>query len=147
LPVPPVPESPSVFSLRAAGRTFSFGTRPLRTSTPTSQQQQQIRQQTTVSPATTRDRATTASSASTAIPPKLLDSDISIGGAGDEDDGFGSMFENFGKRKSAILLDSSKQVLSLSNYITHGFVFLTICRAMSNRKIAYLLVRTNEASR
>lgn len=107
LPVPPVPESPSVFSLRAAGRTFSFGTRP-RTSTPTAHQQS--RQQTTVSPSTTRDRATTASSASTAIPPKLLDSDLTIGGAGDEDDGFGSMFENFGKRKSAILLDSSKMV-------------------------------------
>ncbi|GAM43081.1 hypothetical protein TCE0_044r17606 [Talaromyces pinophilus] len=105
LPVPPVPESPSVFSLRAAGRTFSFGTRP-RASTPISHQQP--RQQTTASPSTTRDRATTASSASTAIPPKLLDSDLSIGGAADEDDGFGSMFENFGKRKSAILLDSSK---------------------------------------
>ncbi|EEA25849.1 conserved hypothetical protein [Talaromyces marneffei ATCC 18224] len=129
LPVPPVPESPSVFSLRAAGRTFSFGTRPLRTSTPTSQQQQQQQQQqqacqqTTASPSTSRDRATTASSANTAIPPKLLDSDLSIRGAGDDDDGFGSMFENFGKRKSAILLDSSKSVLSPalpSNYPSYS---------------------------
>ncbi|EED21723.1 conserved hypothetical protein [Talaromyces stipitatus ATCC 10500] len=109
LPVPPVPESPSVFSLRAAGRTFSFGARSLRTSTPVSHS----RQQTTASPSTTRDRATTASSASTAIPPKLLDSDLTIGRAGDDDDGFGSMFENFGKRKSAILLDSSKSVCLL----------------------------------
>lgn len=108
-----------MFSLRAAGRTFSFGTRS-RTSTPTSHQQ--LRQQTTVSPSTTRDRATTASSASTAIPPKLLDSDLTVSGAGDEDDSFGSMFENFGKRKSAILLDSSKMVLppaQLTNYQTY----------------------------
>lgn len=114
MPVPPVPESPSIFSLRAAGRTFSFGARSYRNSTPVSQQtQQQARQQAVVSPPTTRGRATTASSASTTIPPKLLDSDLNLGNQGTNDDGFGTMFENFGKRKSAILLDSSKMVNSL----------------------------------
>lgn len=105
LPIPPVPESSSLFSLRAAGRTFSFGTRPQRASTPLSQQQQQ-HQPSSSSSFTARDRAMTASSASTAIPPKLLDSDLNISGSGE--DNFSNMFENFGKRKSAILLDSSK---------------------------------------
>ncbi|OKL61258.1 hypothetical protein UA08_03919 [Talaromyces atroroseus] len=101
LPVPPVPESP-LFSLRAAGRTFSFGTRSQRASTPLSQQPQQP---SSASSSAARDRAMTASSASTAIPPKLLDSDLSLGA--NNDDNFSNMFENFGKRKSAILMESA----------------------------------------
>jgi hypothetical protein len=49
----------------------------------------------------------TASSASTATPPKLLDSDLNLGGG---DDNFGDMFETFSKRRSAVLLESSKLV-------------------------------------
>ncbi|KAH8698268.1 hypothetical protein BGW36DRAFT_396091 [Talaromyces proteolyticus] len=107
----PVPESPSLFSLRAAGRTFSFGTRPSRFSTPTHTPQHAQQplppqpQQQPVSAAHIRDRAMTASSASTATPPKLLETDLNLD-AGDNDN-FSSMFENFGKRKSAILLQSS----------------------------------------
>lgn len=118
LPVPPVPDSP-LFSLRAAGRTFSFGTRPQRASTPLSQQTQHPQQPFSASSSTARDRAMTASSASTATPPKLLDSDLSINGNNDDDDNFSNMFENFGKRKSAILLESSKSVRILPQ--SYGF--------------------------
>ncbi|CRG89845.1 hypothetical protein PISL3812_06884 [Talaromyces islandicus] len=115
IPAPPVPESPSLFSLRAAGRTFSFGTKPARFSTPLQIPQQQTQPQ--IQPqqvqhqyqqseptAQARDRAMTASSASTATatPPRLLDSDFQL--SGNDDDNFTNMFENFGKRKSAIQL-------------------------------------------
>jgi hypothetical protein len=118
IPPAPMAESPSLFSLRAAGRTFSFGTKPSRFSTPPQTQQQQTQPQyqpqyqpqvqhqyqQSESPAQARDRAMTASSASTATatPPRLLDSDFQVSGT--DDDNFTSMFENFGKRKSAIQL-------------------------------------------
>jgi len=40
-------------------------------------------------------------SASTATPPKLLDADLNFGGS--DLDGFGNMFESFGKRRSRAL--------------------------------------------
>ena len=58
-----------------------------------------------------RDRAYTESSyasGSTAIPPTLFNSGLDLGKS---DDGFGSMFENFGRRKSQIApLDSGSLV-------------------------------------
>lgn len=101
IPVPPVPESASFFSLRTAGRTLSFGTRPGKISTPTQQQQHQQHQ----GGFTERgERAMTASSESTATPPKLLDSDLDLRGG--YDDNFSKMFESFGRRKSALLLQT-----------------------------------------
>ncbi len=38
-------------------------------------------------------------SGSTATPPRLLEADLDLG----ESDGFGSMFDNFGKRRSQLL--------------------------------------------
>lgn len=51
-----------------------------------------------------RNRALTESSyasGSTATPPKLFEADLNLGIS---DEGFGSMFENFGKRASQITL-------------------------------------------
>ncbi|KAL1968475.1 hypothetical protein VTN77DRAFT_1685 [Rasamsonia byssochlamydoides] len=101
IPVPPVPESSSLFSLRAGGRTFSFGTKPGRLSTPPQQHQQQQQQQHHGPSSQARERAMTASSVSTATPPRLLDSDLKLNG--EDDDNFSNMFEGFGKRKSALL--------------------------------------------
>ncbi|KAK2768766.1 hypothetical protein FQN54_000622 [Arachnomyces sp. PD_36] len=96
LPVPPIPESQPAFSLKAGGRTFSFGTRspkpPMTPKEPSPPPQMP-----------SRDRAMTSSTQSTATPPKL-DSELTLGG---ESDGFGSMFENFGKRKSALFNSAS----------------------------------------
>ncbi|GAD96020.1 hypothetical protein ANI_1_30114 [Paecilomyces variotii No. 5] len=85
IPLPPV--IGSQFSFRAAGRTFSFGTKAPRVSTPPSQ-----------GPAVAsgaRDRAMTPSTASTATPPRLQDSDLKLGKLDDDD--FGNMFQDIGK--------------------------------------------------
>lgn len=95
IPPPPSHGSQSSFSLRAAGRTFSFGTKPPKAPTPQPQPP---------SPTLTRDRAMTTSTASTATPPKLPHADLNLGGP---DDDFGNMFEGLGKRKSALLQEQS----------------------------------------
>ncbi|KAL1999065.1 hypothetical protein VTN02DRAFT_5110 [Thermoascus thermophilus] len=93
---PPIAHGPRPsFSLHAAGRTFSFGTKAPRASTPQPQPP---------SPIVTRDRTMTASTASTATPPKLPDTELKLGGL---DDDFGNMFEGFGQRKSGILKERS----------------------------------------
>ncbi|KAJ9209656.1 hypothetical protein DTO166G4_8745 [Paecilomyces variotii] len=89
IPLPPV--IGSQFSFRAAGRTFSFGSKAPRVSTPPS------RGSAVASGA--RDRAMTASTASTATPPRLLDSDLKLEKV--EDDDFGNMFQDFGKSEQA----------------------------------------------
>lgn len=58
----------------------------------------------------------TTSTQSTATPPKL-ESGFDLG----EPDGFGSMFENFGKRKSAIL-ESGSPSPNLSSQVSVVFV-------------------------
>lgn len=96
--MPPIPKSQSAFSLKAAGRTLSFG-RTNKTSTPTPLPQKEL-----PSPPSDeeespygRARAVTASSyASTATPPKLDERDMGLSLGGD----FGQMFAGFGKRKS-----------------------------------------------
>ena len=98
---PPIPESTSSYSLRAAGRALSFGRKKGDGS--------QTNPRPSIEPANVdrsaqhmRERALTESSyasGSTATPPKLFDTGMDLGKS---DDGFGSMFENFGKRKSQI---------------------------------------------
>ncbi|MCJ1261375.1 hypothetical protein MMC22_001239 [Lobaria immixta] len=100
IPIPPIPE-PHTLSLRAAGRSFSFGRKKAPHPLPSSPRL-------TPSPHTApepsnvkRERAMTESSyasGSTATPPKLLETDLDLGQS--DLDGFGSMFESFGKRRS-----------------------------------------------
>lgn len=99
LPIPPIPESQPAFSVRAGGRTFSFGRKAAQPPSPSTTHAEAPGKKATV-----RERATTTSSfasASTATPPKLLDTDLSFGGS--DFDGFGKMFESFGKRRSRAL--------------------------------------------
>ena len=67
-----IPVPPLTGALRAAGRTFSFGGRLSKTSTPPP-----VPRQSTAG--TSRDRAMTPSTARTATPPKLLDTELSFG--------------------------------------------------------------------
>lgn len=102
-PFPTVPHSQSVFSLRAAGRTFSFGRKPFGASTtPSSATRAKTSyidsQESHNGP---RDRALTESSyasASTATPSKLLGTALDFEQS-DLDD-FGNMFEGLGRRGS-----------------------------------------------
>lgn len=88
--VPPIPESPFSFSLRAAGRTFSFGSK---TKTPTIQSPPS-RPQTKSS--LSQSRPMTTSTSSTATPPRLPESNLKIESDGD----WGNMFDGIDKRKS-----------------------------------------------
>lgn len=105
VPIPPIPQ-PNPLSLRAAGRTFSFGRKKAQSpSTPAYISQSTLPES---SPHgftnITRERAMTESSyasGSTATPPKLLDSDLDLGES--DLDGLGNMFESFGKRRSQIM--------------------------------------------
>ena len=100
MPVPPVPET-HTSALKSAGRAFSFGRKKAEAasvlSSATRPQAEHTQQE---SYGFNRPRAMTESSyasESTATPPKLLDGGL------DFDDGFGSMFESFGKRQSKVL--------------------------------------------
>ncbi|KAL9614750.1 MAG: hypothetical protein Q9167_000741 [Letrouitia subvulpina] len=104
VPTPPIPESQPL-TLRAAGRTFSFGRRKPQlpgqsTSSPRlTDLQPPIPESSTQS----RERASTESSyasTSTATPPKIMDTGLDLGGT--DLDNFGDMFENFGKRRSGL---------------------------------------------
>ena len=97
MPVPPIPETHHS-ALKVAGRAFSFGRKKADSSaTRPGVEHAQSDGNSTIG----RQRATTESSyasESTATPPRLLD-----GGILDLDDGFGNMFDTFGKRQSKIL--------------------------------------------
>ncbi|KAK2762415.1 hypothetical protein FQN53_007546 [Emmonsiellopsis sp. PD_33] len=86
VPVPPVHDS--IFSLRSAGRTFSFGTKAPKIQRPDA-----------VTPwsrdSNTRDRALTTSTTSTATPPRLPETDLTMG----DSTGFGNMFDGLEKEK------------------------------------------------
>ncbi|EEP82930.1 predicted protein [Uncinocarpus reesii 1704] len=69
--VPPIPESSFASALRAAGRTFSFGTKPPKIVPPNQTTPRQ-------SHSMARERAMTASTTSTATPPRLLESDLNL---------------------------------------------------------------------
>ncbi|PGH04743.1 hypothetical protein AJ80_08473 [Polytolypa hystricis UAMH7299] len=91
IPVPPIPDSPFSFSLRAGGRTFSFGSKGPKPMAPGHN----------TPPGkglASRDRAMTSSTTSTATPPRLLDSDLNLGESG----GFGDIFEGIDKKKDRL---------------------------------------------
>jgi len=101
IPAPPIPESHHS-ALKAAGRAFSFGRKKNESlSGPSQASRSAVDHGQSESYARfIRPRAMTESSyasESTATPPKLLDPGL------DFDDGFGSMFESFGKRQSKVL--------------------------------------------
>ncbi|KAK2799345.1 hypothetical protein FQN49_008952, partial [Arthroderma sp. PD_2] len=95
IPVPPIPESPFSFSIRASGRTFSFGSKASKTSTPRK------------SESANRERALTNSTTSTATPPKLMETDLSLEGSGE----MGNIFDGVGvdKRRSRVLDNITNQ--------------------------------------
>ena len=103
IPQPPVSKPSPAFSLKSSSRTFSFGRKPVATSTPPPPP---VPAKGARTPPTEpeyepgRSRAVTASSyASTATPPKLEDRDFSLNLGGS----FTDMFSNMGKRKSQLL--------------------------------------------
>lgn len=99
IPLPAIPNS-SPLSFRAGGRTFSFGRKKAQTSNNTSPPPQHASESPAYTPAT-RGRALTESSytsGSTATPPMFLDTGLDFGPS--DLDGFGSMFDNVGKRES-----------------------------------------------
>ena len=129
----PIPPPHSSFSLRAVGRTFSFGNKkPMRPSTPPLEE---------LPSASMRERAMTASSASTATPPKLLESDFGLGG---EDDDFSNVFETF-RRKSPRLPESSPSPAVISSSVWAFFVPFVL-RFLSWIKIDSLCLRTEKSS-
>ncbi|KAL6716336.1 hypothetical protein ACLMJK_005902 [Lecanora helva] len=96
-PAPPIPES-THSALKAAGRAFSFGRKKAEAASiaPLSSRPG-VEHAQSESSRFNRPRAMTESSyasESTATPPKLLEGGL------DFDDGFGTMFENYGKRQS-----------------------------------------------
>ncbi|KAL8674673.1 MAG: hypothetical protein Q9168_000905 [Polycauliona sp. 1 TL-2023] len=100
VPAPPIPASHPL-SLRAGGRTFSFGRKKAHSPSSASPitQPPQVYGHSPEPAFHSRERALTESSYasnSTATPPKLLDTGLDI------EDGFGNMFEDFGKRKSTL---------------------------------------------
>ncbi|MCJ1478006.1 hypothetical protein MMC13_006681 [Lambiella insularis] len=112
LPKPPAPAAQPGFSIRAAGRAFSFGKRI----SHSAQAEEASGKSTTLIalpqphssyadipdiPHVTRPRAMTETSASTATPPKFLDTDLDFGHS-DDADGFGKMFDDFGADRSTI---------------------------------------------
>lgn len=104
--LPPIPKSISAFSLRAAGRTFSFGRAKAHTPPPTRTVPSTpiVRSSTSNDLTQLRQRAVTTSSyASTATPPDLDDKDLSLNLGGD----FSSMFTDFGNRTSGAGASSS----------------------------------------
>jgi hypothetical protein len=104
IPVPPAPPSRPSFSLKSAGRTFSFGTKAAHPSPGISSPRGSTASTHHSTPTVngTQERAMTASTASTATPPRLLDSDFSLDG--DDGDEFSNMFANIGKRSSRNLV-------------------------------------------
>lgn len=95
-----MPES-SHSALRAAGRALSFGRKKAEHQASVQPPRSVVEHVQPDSFANfNRPRAMTESSyasESTATPPKLLDGGLDV------DDGFGSMFENFGRRQSRVL--------------------------------------------
>lgn len=114
VPIPPIPQ-PNPLSLRAAGRTFSFGRKKVQSpSTPAPTPRFTPQSIPHGYSSATRERAMTESSyasGSTVTPPKLLDSDLDLGKS--DLDSFGNMFESFGKRKSQTI--ETREVLGLGS--------------------------------
>lgn len=108
MPALPVPE-PAGRSLRAAGRAFSFGRKKAESSSTPAPRPIIPHAMPDHYAGYNRERAQTESSyasESTTTPPKLLDGGLELSNS--DMDGFGSMFENFGKRRSQITLNQSQ---------------------------------------
>lgn len=122
IPHPYIPKTSSGFSLKAAGRTFSFGMGKSSSPSPSKEQQSPIEKE----ELPTRLRAMTSDSyTNTAAPPKLDDKHLELG----LDEEFGNMFEGFGKRQSAITDAQQKRSMSQSPVNicnTPRFTFLVI---------------------
>lgn len=122
VPIPPIPESPFSFSLRASARTFSFGSKAPKApphgppSTPARQ---------TAQPAT-RERALTASTTSTATPPKLLESDFNIEGSGD----LGNIFESYDDAKHHTEAPPSPTLQVCFDYLS-SFYYYIVSRCLT----------------
>lgn len=96
--VPSVP-TPLSGALRAAGKTFSFTSRfksPMPPASPRNATPDE----------STRQRAMTNSTDETATPPRLAEVALDLGSSQDD---FGKMFDNMGKRESALLRERSPQ--------------------------------------
>lgn len=117
IPLPPAPKSPG-FSLKASGRTFSFG-RNKNANTPPTPPPMPSKGSRTPSEdeyETGRARAVTTSSyASTATPPKLDERDFSMNLGGN----FSDMFSGIGKRKSQ-MLDAESRGPELRSPVRHA---------------------------
>jgi hypothetical protein len=113
--MPAVPRSTSAFSLKAAGRSFSFGRGKPSTTPPTSEiNERPPLPRKNSEENSNRERAVTASSyASTATPPKIEEKELGLSLGGD----FADMFSGFGKRKSTLLdvKDSNSKTQSMVN--------------------------------
>ncbi|KAM3066835.1 hypothetical protein ACMFMG_006984 [Clarireedia jacksonii] len=111
IPLPPVPKSSAGFSLKAAGRTLSWGKGKPATPSPSKLLDEPPSPTTRDEAPFGRNRAVTASSyASTATPPKIQDRglDLSVG------DDFGDMFAGMEHRRSAILDGPTNRGMSKS---------------------------------
>lgn len=98
----PAPPPPAGGLRAAAGRTFSFGGRFGKSSTPSAPPR-------TATPDMPMRRVQTSGTDSTATPPKMSDGQFNLGAGletGSSDD-FGKMFDNLGKPGSALLRDPS----------------------------------------
>lgn len=126
IPVPPVPKS-SAFSLKAAGRTFSFGRQKPPTPTAAKEEVPSLPASPATernSPAHGRERAVTASSyASTATPSKF--EDVELGGLNLGGD-FSDMFGALAKRKSAVMDVEAIRGLSRSPVSDHGGIWFSL---------------------
>lgn len=113
IPIPAVPRASTGFSLKAAGRTFSFG-RGKSTPSPTRPNDEPpLPPPKDFDEETNRSRAVTASSyASTATPPKLDDHELGISLGGD----FADMFSGFGKERNSVLEMNDKPKPQTSVY-------------------------------
>ena len=114
MPAPPIPESTS--RVKATSRAFSFGRKKAEALSNASRPGLQQSQSDNASQQNGRGRSmtdTSFASGSTATPPRLLDAGLDLGQT--DHDGFGSMFENFGKSSSQTDLGKSLTGLSLSD--------------------------------
>ena len=89
--------SPLSGALRAAGRTFSFGGRFSKSSAPVVPRQE--------TPDASKTRPVTGSTDSTATPPKLPDTNFTLG----SNDDFNNMFDNMSSRRQSVMRDPSPQ--------------------------------------
>ncbi|OJD27870.1 hypothetical protein ACJ73_00729 [Blastomyces percursus] len=93
VPVPPVHDS-SFFSLRSAGRTFSFGTK---SSSSKLLQRLEVTTPRSRGTATAIERTPTTSTTSTATPPRLPDTKLDMG----DSLSYGNLFDGLDKEKEA----------------------------------------------